>query len=118
MIRIRIGLQVKFILLTSLLILLTAVTLSRFFLVHLERKESSNLEALGLTISRNLARNAELGLFTRNRVMLEDLCQGPLQSEDVVYIRVLDESGQEIVALDSVPDVVRRLMHAWASGSA
>jgi len=111
MIRVRIGLQVKFILLTSLLILFTAVTLSRFFLVHLERKESSNLEALGLTISRNLARNAELGLFTRNRVMLEDLCQGPLQSEDVIYIRVLDQSGQEIVALDSVPDVTRRLMH-------
>ncbi len=111
MIRIRIGLQVKFILLTSLLILLTAVTLSRFFLVHLERKESSNLEALGLTISRNLARNAELGLFTRNRAMLEDLCRGPLQSEDVVYIRVLDQGGQEIVALDSVPDAARRLTH-------
>ncbi|MEE9126441.1 MAG: ATP-binding protein [Planctomycetota bacterium] len=111
MIRIRIGLQVKFILLTSLLILLTAVTLSRFFLVHLERKESSNLEALGLTISRNLARNAELGLFTRNRAMLEDLCRGPLQSEDVVYIRVLDQEGQEMVALDSVPDVARRLTY-------
>jgi len=108
--RLRVGLQVKFILLTSLLILLTAVTLSRTFLGHLERKESSNLEALGLTISRNLARNAEFGLFTRNREMLDDLCRGPLRSEDVAYIRVLDQTGERVVSLDSVPDVSRRLM--------
>jgi signal transduction histidine kinase/ActR/RegA family two-component response regulator len=109
MIRVRAGLQVKFILLTSLLILLTALTLSRFFLAHLERRESSNLEALGLTISRNLAHNAELGLFSRNREMLTDLCEGPLEREDVAYIRILDEGGQEIVALYSVPDLAPRL---------
>ena len=57
MMRVRMGLQVKFILLTSLLILLTALTLSRFSLSHIERKESADLEALGLTISRNLAYN-------------------------------------------------------------
>lgn len=108
--RLRIGLQFKFTLLTSVLILLTAITLSRTFLGHLERKESANLEALGLTISRNLARNAELGLLTRNREMLTDLCQGPLQSEDVAYVHVLDRSGEKMVALDAVPDVARRLL--------
>jgi signal transduction histidine kinase/CheY-like chemotaxis protein len=118
MIRVRMGLPVKFIILTSLLILLTAVTLSRFFLGHLERKESSHLETRGLTITRNLAYNAELGLLTRNREMLRELCLGPLQSEDVAYIRILDQEGQEVVSLDSVHGIARRVLGREDSATA
>ena len=60
------------------------------------------------TISRNRAYNAELDLYTRNRKMLEEVCQGPLKSEDVAYIRILDHRGQELVSLNAVPGIARR----------
>ena len=98
------GLRLKFIVLISLLILVTSLALSYFFLDHLESEEALNLETLGLTVARNLAYNAELGVLTRNRVMLLDLCQGPLQQQDVAYIRVLDRDGEQLAGLDASPD--------------
>ncbi|MEE8386049.1 MAG: HAMP domain-containing protein, partial [Dehalococcoidia bacterium] len=92
----RIGLRLKFIVLISLLILITSVMLSQFFLDHLETEESQDLRRLGVSIARNLAFNAELGVLARNRPMLLNLTQGPLQEPQVVYVRVYDREGEEL----------------------
>jgi signal transduction histidine kinase/ActR/RegA family two-component response regulator len=104
----RIGLWLKFIVLISLLILITSVTLSQFFLDHLETEEAQDLRNLGLTIARNLAYNAELGVLARNREMLVTLCQGPLRQDEVAYLRVYGRDGEELARADAFEGLALR----------
>jgi len=97
----RFGLGLKFIVLVSLLILITSFGLSRVFLSHLEKEEADNQRTLGLTLARNLAYNAELGVLTRNREMLADLCRGPMHDTEVAYLRVLGASGELLASADA-----------------
>jgi signal transduction histidine kinase len=97
----RFGLGLKFIVLVSLLILITSFGLSRVFLSHLENEEADNQRTLGLTLARNLAYNAELGVLTRNREMLADLCRGPMHDTEVAYLRVLSASGDLLASADA-----------------
>ncbi|MGD8376068.1 MAG: HAMP domain-containing protein, partial [Acidobacteriota bacterium] len=106
MIRLRMGLRLKFIVLISLLILITSVSLSQFFLNHLETEEARDLGTLGNVIARNLAYNAELGVLARNRPMLRNLSQGPLQESQVVYVRIYDRNGEELARQDAAEDLV------------
>ncbi|MBI1884595.1 MAG: response regulator [Chlamydiae bacterium] len=97
--KLRVGLSLKFILLTTLLIVLTSLTLGLFFLRSKERDYLEFLKSQGISLSRTLAFNSEYGVLTSNREVLSKLAQGVLQEADVSYCIIHDGSGQILVEL-------------------
>jgi methyl-accepting chemotaxis protein len=90
----RAGLAVRFILLTSLLILTTAAAVSFFYLWRWRGDETDEIREKGIVLARNLAYNSELGVLTRNREMLGELATGIFQEQDVVHISVKETTGE------------------------
>jgi signal transduction histidine kinase len=91
--RFRSGLSVKFILLTTLLIVLTSLTLGLFFLKSKEIDYLGFLQERGIALSRTLAFNAEFGILTKNAENLDKLIQGVMMETDVTYCIVHDANG-------------------------
>jgi signal transduction histidine kinase/ActR/RegA family two-component response regulator len=107
----RAGLAVRFILLTSILILTTSVTISLIGLWHHEDDSNHNLRQRGITMARNLAYNSELGVLTSNSSMLRELATGVFQEDDVVHVSISDISGN-ILLSESREDYDRPRMMA------
>ncbi len=89
----RAGLAVRFILLSSLLILTTSAGIGLFGLWTFQAHEINQMRARGITLARNLAYNSELGVLTSNRELLQELVTGIFQEKNVVHIVVSDNSG-------------------------
>ncbi len=90
---VRMSLALRFILLISLLVLATSVTLSLFFLYNYSQLGDAQIRKQGISLARNLAHNAELGVLTRNHHMLGELAAGILLENDVIGVTVLDHEG-------------------------
>ena len=90
----RAGLALRFILLTSLLILTTSATISLFGLWKYEKVANRESRERGITLARNVAYNSELGVLTRNSELLREIATGIFQEADVVRVSVTDVSGQ------------------------
>jgi hypothetical protein len=101
----RIGLAPRFILFSSLLILTTSLSLSAFFLRHYAQSQDLRTKQHGISLARNLAHNAELGVLTRNAGMLDELGEGLFQESDVIGVAIVDSEGNPL--LDERKDMAR-----------
>jgi signal transduction histidine kinase/CheY-like chemotaxis protein len=88
----------RFILLTSCLILTTSVTISMFVLWRYQVDEAEEIREKGITLARTLAYNSELGVLTRNRDLLRELIAGIFQERAVVHVAVHDASGVPLLS--------------------
>jgi signal transduction histidine kinase/CheY-like chemotaxis protein len=89
----RASLARRFIVFSSLLVLATSSSLSLFVLAHEEREHDEHIRRRGLSLARNLAHDAELGVLTRNRELLLDLARGLIGEPDVLAVTVTDAEG-------------------------
>lgn len=91
---IRAGLFVKFILSISIVILITSVSLTWFFLksqvVQMQRALENRCESL----ARSLAYNGEYGVLTGNKEYLRNLTRGVNNEDDVIYSLIHDKKGR------------------------
>jgi signal transduction histidine kinase len=88
---------------TSVLIVATCVAQTAL-LVHRDLEQVGRfLAAQGRTLSETLARDAELPIMSRDRAGLQELVGQLLNRVDVVYCRILDETGQVLVDAGRVP---------------
>ncbi|MBI3448046.1 MAG: response regulator [Acidobacteria bacterium] len=93
----RSGLALRFTLLTSLLVLMTAGALSLFALWDYQVSQTAAIRQRGITLARNLAYNSELGVLTKNRRLLGELVAGIFQESDIVEVSVTDLSGESLL---------------------
>jgi signal transduction histidine kinase/HAMP domain-containing protein len=88
------GLRTKFVLVISLLIVITSTLLSWYLIrrqsILIERELGKRAESL----VRNLAFNSEYGVLVENQALLLNLMKGLSQEEDVRYITIQDRSGK------------------------
>jgi len=91
------GLRGKFILLISALLITTSMALGWVFLVREVRDEGNKLSQKGTLLARNLANDAELGIFAANRETLASLAQKVLKEEDTAFVAILDERGSPLL---------------------
>jgi len=92
--RIRIGLPIKFILLISVIIILTSLTLTWYFIRIQDRQMRTTLENRCSFLAQNMAYNSEFGVMTDNKQFLMKLMSGLLNEEDVVYGLIYNAKGQ------------------------
>jgi signal transduction histidine kinase/ActR/RegA family two-component response regulator len=89
----RASLARRFIVFISLLILATSASLSLFLLAREHAEHDENIKLRGVSLARNLAHNAELGVLTRSPQLLRELAEGLLMEPDVVSVTVTDAEG-------------------------
>ncbi|MDP3979810.1 MAG: ATP-binding protein [Chlamydiota bacterium] len=89
----RIGLALKFILLTTLLIIITSLTLGFFFLRSKEKDYVEHLKDKGIALARNLANNSEYALLADDSKAMDVLLESLIREPDVSYCLVHDSSG-------------------------
>ena len=89
----RASLARRFIVFISLLILATSMSLSLFMLAREQNEQDRHIRQHSVSLARNLAHNAELGVLTRNHELLLDLAVGLLREPDVVSVTVTDAEG-------------------------
>jgi len=92
--RIRFGIHVKFILTIVLLIILTSIIMSWFFITREVDLIQANLRHKGGTLARSLAYNSLYAVLTNNQEMLKTLVRGPISEEEVVFCLIQDAQGQ------------------------
>ena len=91
--RIRFGIHLKFILIIVLLIMLTSITMSWFFINREVNLIRTNLKHKGETMVRTLAYSSLYPVLMNNQEMLQTLVKGPINEEDVVFCLIQDPQG-------------------------
>ncbi len=91
--RIRFGIHVKFILTIVLLIILTSIIMSWFFITREVDLIQANLRHKGGTLVRNLAYNSLYAVLTNDQEMLKTLVRGPISEEEVVFCLIQNAQG-------------------------
>jgi len=90
---VRFGIHVKFILTIVLLIILTSIIMSWFFIKREVDLIQTHLKLKGATLVRNLAYNSLYAVLTNNQGMLKTLARGQISEEDVVFCLLQDAQG-------------------------
>jgi len=91
------SLALRFILFISLLVLATSASLSLFFLLEYSNLQDAHIRRHGMSLARNLAHNAELGVLTRNGGLLRELGAGLFHDQDVISLSVVDAEGAPLL---------------------
>jgi signal transduction histidine kinase len=91
--RIRFGIHLKFILIIVLLIMLTSITMSWFFINREVNLIRTNLKHKGETMVRTLAYSSLYPVLINNQEMLKTLVKGPINEEDVIFCLIQDAQG-------------------------
>jgi signal transduction histidine kinase len=94
--RVRFGIHLKFIVTIVLLIMLTSIIMSWFFIKREVDLIQSGLRHKGETLVRNLAHNSLYVVVTKNEEMLKALVRGPIREEDVVFCLIQDAHGAHL----------------------
>lgn len=84
----------KFILSISLLIAITAGFLSFYIIWHEAKTIRNERTNYAESLARNLAYNAEYGVMTRNKEILENLITGIMKEKDVISVEITDKDGR------------------------
>jgi uncharacterized membrane protein affecting hemolysin expression len=95
-IRFRLKLAHKFILLTSLLLLISFSCLGFYFISYQRELLYADIYELAETLAGNLAANAAFGLITYDSEQLQTLLQSLGKCRDIVYAWIEDEKGRKI----------------------
>ncbi len=98
--RIRFGIHLRFILIIVLLIMLTSISVSWFFIRREVALIQGNLRQKGETLVRTLAYSSVFPITTKSEDMLRTLVKGPMSEEDVIFRLIHDAKGT-ILAISS-----------------
>ncbi|MFC1646335.1 sensor histidine kinase [Candidatus Omnitrophota bacterium] len=98
MVKIKARLPVKFILIISVILILTLWPLSSYFISNQKIQLQAALKNKGRSLARNLAYISEQGVLTENKELLLEFAQGLLKEEDVVYCLVQDNKAEVLVS--------------------
>jgi len=101
------GLKTKIMEAIIFAIILTTAAGSGFFYVRTRSIIFKNLQKRGETICENLSYSAKYGVLTEDTVVLNELAEGVMQTEDVVYVVIQNEEGKTLVEKTAVevPDL-------------
>lgn len=88
------GLRAKFVLVISLLILVTSALLSWYLIKRQSTLIERELGKRAESLVRNLAFNSEYGVLVENQALLLNLMKGLSQEEDVRYIIIQNRNGK------------------------
>ncbi|MFQ6077640.1 MAG: HAMP domain-containing protein, partial [Thermodesulfobacteriota bacterium] len=111
--RIRFGIHVKFILTIVLLIILTSIIMSWFFIQREVDLIQANLKHKGGTLVRNLAYTSSYAVLTNSQEMLKTLVRGPIGEEEAVFCMIQDAQGN-ILAESLSPAFGGKKLHLLA----
>ena len=100
--RIRVGLPLKIILSISIVIILTSLSLTWFFIKNQVVQIRTALEDRCTMLARNLAINSELGVLTGNREFLKKLNELVIKEDDVYYSIIYDKDGNILASIENV----------------
>ena len=92
------GLAAKFSILVSLPVLIGALVLSNSFTRHNLRQIEIKMIERGKSVARGLARSSEYGLMIGNENILKGIVDNYTDEEDVVYISIMDKSGERLAS--------------------
>jgi signal transduction histidine kinase len=99
--RFRVALPLKFTVSISVLVVLTSLTLGWFFSRNAVELIRAALMERGRSLARNLAYNSEYGVLISNQNILQQLVDGVIKEEDVLYAIVQNEEGEALAAARS-----------------
>lgn len=102
--KIRIGLPFKFVLSISVVILLTSLSLTWFFINNQIVQIRTALEDRCTMLARNLANSSEYGVLTGNKAFLKKLNNIVLNEQDVVYSIIYDKNGVALALTEKYTD--------------
>jgi signal transduction histidine kinase len=94
-------LPAKFILSISVLIVFTSLALGWSFSRNAVALIKAALMERGRSLARNLAYNSEYGVLIANQNILQQLVDGVIKEEDVLYAIVQNENGEALAAARS-----------------
>jgi len=83
----------KIFIMFTILILFISSTFGAFFILRERRSLRNGLIKEGKILSRVLAYNARLGVFSEHEELLNNSMKGVLQQEEVVAVRIFNEKG-------------------------
>ena len=98
-------LSTKFISLISILIVLTSVVLSVFFVRHETIQIRTSLENRGKSLARNLAYNSEYGVLIGVKDTLDKPIEGVVKEEDVIYAIIQDKDGTILAQIEDAQSI-------------
>jgi len=90
---IRYSLSFKFTLAISVVIIITSVVLSWFFINGQSLLLQSSIENKGIIIAHSLAASCEYGVVAKNHDFLSSLTKDTIKKEDVLYSVIYDDTG-------------------------
>ena len=96
-------LAVKFVVLISLILVLTFSCIGFFLFRHQKEILYSDLETLAVSLSRNLSSNSVYGLLTRNIQNLSGLLDSLSNYEDVAFAWIESDSGRVLASYSHIP---------------
>jgi signal transduction histidine kinase len=99
--KVRLALPLKFTLSISVLIMLTSLALGWSFSRNAVALIKAALMERGRSLARNLAYNSEYGVLIANQSILQQLVDGVIKEEDVLYAVVQNENGEALAAARS-----------------
>jgi signal transduction histidine kinase/DNA-binding response OmpR family regulator/methyl-accepting chemotaxis protein len=91
---VKISLKVKAITYISLLILVVGAVLSWYFLRQTKDVLTAELQKRAMSLTMNLAYNSKYGVLTEDTVILQELIEGILKEDDVLYVSITDVQGK------------------------
>lgn len=95
------GLRAKFIIVMSLLLIMTGSLLSGFFLSRTKTSLEEQLKRRGLLLTKNLASRSAYGLTIGDIELLNQLIKGIVGGNDVAYVIIMNRSGQVVAHSDT-----------------
>jgi methyl-accepting chemotaxis protein len=98
---IQMGLRVKFIIVMSLLLVMTGSLLSGFYISRTKISFEEQLKRRGLSLAKNLAASSAYGLTAGDIGLLNQLVNGMIGGSDVAYVMIMNRSGQVVAHSDA-----------------
>jgi PAS domain S-box-containing protein len=96
------GLKTKIIEAIIFVIILTTTVSSGFFYIRTKTLIFTNLQKRGKIICENLSYSVKHGVLTEDMAILNELAEGVMQGEGVVYVVIQDEQGKTLVEKTAV----------------
>lgn len=93
----RTSLKLKLTIFFSLIIVVVCTVLGLFFFHQARKSLMKTFTERGLLLAKNLAYNSKFGVFAEDWFVLEELTQGLLQVEGVIYVVISNREGKILI---------------------
>lgn len=94
------SLKIRILIFSGLVITAACAVLAFIAFYQIRNIMNENFINQGFILAKNLAHNSRYGVFTEDRVMLEELVLGVLQVEEVINVSILNSEGKLLIRKD------------------